>query len=1499
MSKTGTKKAVAAMLAALMLVNTINSVATGNPVQAAQHKEKRSAQEEEKQKTELKEVTVATPSVPRESEGEVTESEVNAYSQENGHFTVTLTGGGYSVSYMIYMYNIRNLEPAAGVTARINKIESTALPSDSEPQWKAVRLDNNGNDDRAYFDLSFEDLILRHDGPVNNSQGWSGAQIKVKFNIDKHVNQISQSVSDTENGRLCLIASNDSKDSSLESQMLEENNMEASNSCTIINNKLNAHNGGTGIIGYIQCNSYNCGLADFNGDGNYSYGKLNIYFNKGKETLKINPNSGTYTQNNGQTITGTTAKELTTKTCGSSTAINVPVRDGYIFDGWTVTHGTGGNGSYNSSNKKYIHCASSVNGTTTLKANWKRNDVTNTPTPKPTATPTPLPEYIQTVEYYTWSETEQKWKQCKEKEIYTQKKGNTFDCMSLAKKNQPEGYYLSDIIMANAGTTKWNKITQSYVVDTSAIVHINYRPNQSVLQVNPNGGKWNGSREIQSFTQGYGTILAIPTPVRDKYKFKEWSRTGENGIMDSLTESTFYRFGTTAGAIDYITAQWQPYEFTIRYARNEPSEIVKSKMEMQNNLNIESKETIYDVGSYENAKFLGWCLAKGNWNKKTDQLDSVHWLKEDGTFDTAVTPRGEKRFDTTGYAGKVFPNISSVQQLVPYVETDGEELTLVGMWVIDVAYDAGEGTNTAALAAGQHDVIPDITFDLVNEVPSLMGNEFVKWRNLESGQEEEKGAAIEQGYGKNTSLHASYQYYIQYQKADGTVIEKNSVSRQKEFEKKYGEAAEISDVVYPATGNTEGHHYSQEQVWQVITDNSERYKYADASNYPEKNYANSYRQGETAMVNRSVILKAVEEANTYIIKYHANSGGASTAASQDWSKMAGQKLTYGHNVTLKDVSESLLPGYEFSGWNTKADGSGVSFFNRESSTVKQFLNKAGVNVNENGAQIHLYAQWHAKSYKINFNTNRPTTLNNTHESTNVPVLHGTVTMEYVWDSVITNNKIEDINIPTASLKGWHQRFSDSLWYTNAEYDAPGNPLKEGIRFDSELLGTPGDKTVYAQWEANTYTVRYDGNGKLSGGRGIVQGKVEAQKFIYDQPSSLRENKFIKQDEEFRYHDDEKLQENIYGTKYNPNAAENYKYCWLGWCRNRITEREEETLEKQPIITQAEISIEKIWNFTDMDQGEVVLYALWDGIPNITTKTENTHFDRYQGARLNAIDMKGLIKTYDLEQGEELEVSIKNISYYVEDEMIGTVDFPKDDYMLDTTLPETLWEDGKYKTYKITFETVDKYGVKNYMGEPSKKTAVYCGKIYYNNEPVMKPYNGEPSFYERYLYLQDIEKMEEKELGAVLKRQVKIMDKEDEAYEKDKENDLYAGRWSKGAKLEILQLSNLYQQVANQGENWSLQEKEKGKILEYSMRYTDIFGKDVTEKGKLHVIDINNDISGENKKQNQTVRFISKEYFNTLEQDSQWYREEENRKKLENILNSVENSGETYELQKGR
>ena len=94
-------------------------------------------------------------------------------------------------------------------------------------------------------------------------------------------------------------------------------------------------------------------------------------------------------------------------------------------------------------------------------------------------------------------------------------------------------------------------------------VYANYEINSSTLTINPNGGMWNGSNQMQDFTQNYNTTKAIPIPTRENYVFTGWQRIGENGKMTSLTDYSTYTFGAEEGANDILVAQWKPNEYTL------------------------------------------------------------------------------------------------------------------------------------------------------------------------------------------------------------------------------------------------------------------------------------------------------------------------------------------------------------------------------------------------------------------------------------------------------------------------------------------------------------------------------------------------------------------------------------------------------------------------------------------------------------------------------------------------------------------------------------------------------------------------------------------------------------------------------------------------------------------------------------------------------------------------------------------------------------------------
>ena len=124
----------------------------------------------------------------------------------------------------------------------------------------------------------------------------------------------------------------------------------------------------------MQVNLANCGINKSTGEyvAKNATGYINLK-HKYYSTLKIDPNGGTY---NGSSKLYTYGP----KECTSINTINDPVREGYIFTGWTLIKGSNCIGaSFNSESKKFHFCGESKDNSSissndicTLKANWKR-----------------------------------------------------------------------------------------------------------------------------------------------------------------------------------------------------------------------------------------------------------------------------------------------------------------------------------------------------------------------------------------------------------------------------------------------------------------------------------------------------------------------------------------------------------------------------------------------------------------------------------------------------------------------------------------------------------------------------------------------------------------------------------------------------------------------------------------------------------------------------------------------------------------------------------------------------------------------------------------------------------------------------------------------------------------------------------------------------------------------------------------------------------------------
>lgn len=211
--------------------------------------------------------------------------------------------------------------------------------------------------------------------------------------------------------------------------------------------------------------------------------------------------------------------------------------------------------------------------------------------------------------------------------------------------------------------------------------------------------------------------------------------------------------------------------------------------------------------------------------------------------------------------------------------------------------------------------------------------------------------------------------------------------------------------------------------------------------------------------NCSRTLYAQWTPNTYTIKFDGNGSTSGSTSSMS--------MTYdvAKNLTANGFTKS---GYHFSGWNTKADGSGTSYYNKQS--VKNLTST-------NGATITLYAQWDTNSYTIAFDGN-----GNTGGTTS------SMTMKF--------DVAKNLNKNGYTRTG----YTFSKWNTKANGGGTSYSNQQSVKNLTTVNGSTF--YLYAQWKPNTYTIKFNGNGATS-------GSTASMSMTYDVAKSLTANGFKK------------------------------------------------------------------------------------------------------------------------------------------------------------------------------------------------------------------------------------------------------------------------------------------------------------------------------------------------------------------------------------------------------
>ncbi|MFR5030345.1 MAG: InlB B-repeat-containing protein [Blautia hansenii] len=533
----------------------------------------------------------------------------------------------------------------------------------------------------------------------------------------------------------------------------------------------------------------------------------------------------------------------------------------------------------------------------------------------------------------------------------------------------------------------------------------------------------------------------------------------------------------------------------------------------------------------------------------------------------------------------------------------------------------------------------------------------------------------------------------------------------------------------------------------------------------------------------NIVLTAKWSPITYTIKYNGN--GATSGSTAD-------------STHVYDVAKNLTAngfekiGYTFTGWNTKPDGSGTAYKDKQS--VKNLTSV-------NGGIITLYAQWRVNKLYIQYNVNggsfSSTNANLTVDSQGYVLKNGSKNLSiYNYGDSMDANGLANWDNPSyinakktgylavegkewkATIDGQAKYFSDTTVYkvsdiadiskgdktvvmyinwspkklittfhrntsstdtTTAQqtfiYDVIGQKFtdKGWSKTGYTLLGWSDSKTaktqqysilsdvsnawieqhspkndVYAVWKANTYTIKYDGNGSTS-------GSTPSSTHTYDEAKKLTPNGFHKDGYIFdgwntkpdgsgtSYKDQEEVKNLTdvnkatvilyakwkpitYHIHYKGNGSlsgkdktdtitqkeimnnsgysvrENKGYTdfaldkstFTGWYSSSVVNTQEEmkkiykTGAKLTLEVLQKIHEEQLKNHIVTDKGaaekDIVLYAVWDKAPEITIP-DNFKDEFYEGTTVTRDDLlKGIMASDKIDVDLSKRIIITQIDY---------------------------------------------------------------------------------------------------------------------------------------------------------------------------------------------------------------------------------------------------------------
>lgn len=229
--------------------------------------------------------------------------------------------------------------------------------------------------------------------------------------------------------------------------------------------------------------------------------------------------------------------------------------------------------------------------------------------------------------------------------------------------------------------------------------------------------------------------------------------------------------------------------------------------------------------------------------------------------------------------------------------------------------------------------------------------------------------------------------------------------------------------------------------------------------------------------------------------------------------------------------------------------------------------------------VTLYANWEANSYKIHFDGNGSTS--------------GSMSdMEMTY------------NVAKKLTQNAYQRFGYTFTGWNTKADGSGDSYTDMQTVINLTSKDGGTVTLYAQWEANTYTIRFHPNG----GEGQMDDVTPVS---YDISVELPKCSYTK--------------ENEYGASY-------FKGWNLSADETNILYRDKDT----------------VLNLAEEQDAVIILYAIWDDCPGIEAKDLYYTLEQAKNGDITEDELLYQARAFDLEDNEILPGTHENNSFRVID-----------------------------------------------------------------------------------------------------------------------------------------------------------------------------------------------------------------------------------------------------------